>query len=131
MTDEKTPTKEKEPETRLKFNVIMTYEQKDQEVFDVTMLPDIPEQAFVATLLHEAGWDMATLVKISTCMTGVHQAGKNIAEGIDKYYPEYLKARSGKYYFNADTNKDPDTKQWSDFRDGYYMAMKMMTALRE
>jgi hypothetical protein len=99
-----------------KFNVIVTFEKHDQEIYNVIVPHDISEDMFLLTifnLLNSYGEQyVSDLIKISCCLMW------NKSEVESLYFPWLLK-RNGKFYFNTITNPDPDTVHLSHFKDKF------------
>jgi hypothetical protein len=98
------------------INVILTYKIQEQEIFDI-VIPKIPgDKEFMTYIFSILDYveDIEDLIKISTCMNYV----------LYEEYPEFLKIRNGKYYFNTDVNKDSDTAANNDFKNSYIKDLK-------
>ncbi len=98
------------------YNVILTYESEEQEIFDLTIQAGLDEKTFVFEIISEASHP-SQLVKISTCMMRVEEAGK-IRACEPRDMPSYMVPRFGKYYF---TDEDEDTRAWKGFRDAFVL----------
>jgi hypothetical protein len=111
-----------------RFNVILTYENEPQEIFDLEMQECENERKFVFEIMQESE-HLAELVKISTCLTGVRkQDEEKFRSPTDTDMPKYLMSRSGKFYF---TDQDEDTRAWKKFRDSYIKALATKAELNK
>lgn len=102
-----------------RFNVILTFKNAAQKTFDVELRKLASEKSFVSKLIKDEK-NLAELLKISTCLTGVCR--QNEPAFRDPTYadlPKYLAARSGKFYF---TDEDKDTRTWKALRDSLVKA---------
>lgn len=96
-----------EPITRI-FDVIMSFDDFDQDIFDTTVARGISEDEFVYQLLSGLSSDkLACIYKISVC-----QRTRDENDDIEPW----LMARMGKFFFNTDVNCDDDTAHWNQLR---------------
>lgn len=140
MTDLRTTEQKARPAATLMytFNVILTYEEAEQELFDISLPAAIPENAFVANIISGTEPNTPQLVKISSCMTGASRGGVPLSsEEYSKLkLPDYLAKRNGKYYFvdvghsDGRSDEDPDIARWKGFRDGFILATRMAASRR-
>ena len=92
------------------FEIITTFEHRDQYIFEIDLSYVNNEKNFLASILNCLdGEQIKNLIKLSIC----HYA-KNGESSID-----WLMNRNGKYYFNYETNNNQDTKEWYDFKNNY------------
>lgn len=113
-----------EGKVRLIYNIILTFDGQEQEIFDMSVVPNLTEEEFVAAVFACAPTSIANLVKISSCMTSILSPGTTTPQPFTeqeakKYFPTYMEARNGKFYFNPDVNTDADTKKWFDYRNAH------------
>ena len=91
------------------FNVILTYNNFEQEIFDIIDFEISLEKPFIISILRELPLErLKDLVKISLCQV----------ENCKYLLLDWLMARNGKYYFNTEVNDDEDTKSWNRFTNG-------------
>lgn len=89
------------------FQVIATFEDGEQDIFDIKLSYIKDEKEFVYIILNSIDIDnVKDLVKLSIC--------QQIEKKSDII--EWLFKRNGKYYFNLD---DDDTKKWYEIKNNY------------
>ena len=96
----------------MNFQIIASFEQLDQDIFDIVLTKDFyeNEEKFILTILNCIDeTSIKELVKIS-----VYQCANTLLE-----VNEWLINSNGKYFFNIDVNKDIKTKKWYDFKNNY------------
>ena len=96
----------------MRFNVIATFENVDQDIIDID-LPETyysDEEKFVKTIFDcLEKEDIGELIKFSVC-----QFANNESDAI-----KWLIERDGKIHFNHYENQDDDTRRWHNFRIDY------------
>jgi hypothetical protein len=108
------------------YNTIFTYEDSEQEFFDLTCEIPTDEEAFVHELIADCGSakHAASLIKISMSLISVSclvNSQKKVRRPTEEDLPVWLRERNGKYYF---TDQDDDTRRWKTFRDSIVNTMK-------
>jgi hypothetical protein len=98
----------------IKFEFILTYCDRDQDLLYIEFDKNIGEEDFVRKILENLDNDVRSLIKISSMPLNCE------FEDI----PSYLHHRQGKYYFNTDVNKDDDTKKWYEFKNNFIKTKK-------
>ena len=96
----------------MNFQIIASFEQLDQDIFDIVLTKDFyeNEEKFILTILNCIDeTSIKELVKISA-----YQCANSLFE-----VNEWLINSDGKYFFNFDVNKDIETKKWYDFKNNY------------
>lgn len=96
-------------DTRVHFELILTYDTKPQEIYNIDVMSDITEEKFVLLILQNIGKDAHDLVKISCCQ---------YCNGWDELLP-FIAKTHGKYYFNTEVNHDSETQKWKTLRDNF------------
>ena len=92
------------------FQIIATFEDGDQDIFEIDLGHVNDEKNFITNILDCLDDEkIKDLIKLSIC-----HYKKDSDQNI-----EWLTNRYGKYYFNYETNNDDDTKEWSDFKNNY------------
>ena len=92
------------------FQIIATFEDGDQDIFEIDIGYVNNEKNFIENILDcLESEQIKNLIKLSIC----HYA-KNGEPSVD-----WLMNRDGKYFFNYETNDDNDTKEWYDFKNNY------------
>lgn len=100
--------------TRHIFNVILTFDHEDQEVFNFAIDSGFSELEFVTRIIALASFP-TLLIKISTCLFAICDFDGGYLRGVNKDdIPEFLTASWGKYYF---TDDNPHAHEWKEFRD--------------
>jgi len=104
-------------ERRVQFDLILTFNDREQQFIDPFITPDdINEDDWIRKLfffyLNED--EVRSLVKISSC--------QHYTDNIK--HLDFLHANGGKYYFNSDENDDLATAYWDDFRHAYLDSYK-------
>jgi hypothetical protein len=92
------------------FEVIATFENYDQVIFELQLSHVNNEKKFITSILECLSLnEVEDLIKLSIC---------HYAKTKDEYI-SWLMNRNGKYYFNYDINDDDDTKNWYEFKNNY------------
>jgi len=93
----------------VEVEIILTYDAKPQEFFNIVIKDNITEKNFILCILHLLGKDAHDLIKISCCQ---------YCDNVTELLPFIAKTR-GKYYFNTEINKDTETQKWRTVRDNF------------
>jgi len=90
------------------INIILTFDYIPQEIYDVLIPICDTDSKFLKSIFKTMCKEkLKTLVKISSCMEYEYD------------FPSFLMKRDGKYYFNTNMNKDPDTRSNKDLKNAF------------
>lgn len=108
------------------YQCILTYARAEQEFLEIDAPLSTPEMMFVANIIDAAEEHATQLVKISTCMMRASRGGVPLC--INEFnkikLPDYLAARSGKYYFTVGET-DLDIVRWRGFLEGFVVSKRI------
>jgi len=76
---------------KYKFNVVVTYSDREQEIYDIEMNDIENEESFLFRLFRSEN-NLKSIIKYSVCQ---------LCKNIEEYLP-FLERRNGKYYFNEE-----------------------------
>lgn len=102
------------------FNVILTFDHEDQEIFNFVIASGFTELDFVVEIIKRARHP-SSLIKISTCLIGMCDIdGGHLRSVGSEDLPQFLHETRGKYYF---TDQDEWTLGWMHIRNQVVEAM--------
>ena len=95
----------------MQYEIICTFNKYEQIVLTLYYNSDISEKNFINEIFNMLKInELKHLVKLSCCQLYTFSFTKLLP---------FIQKNNGKYYFNIDINKDPETKYWNDFRNEY------------
>lgn len=102
----------------LKFEIIVTFEEKEQILVYINVPKTCTEENFIRTILKQLfPNEIKQLVKFSCCQM--------FCESENDLLP-FIAQCNGKYYFNYNVNKDDITKKYFDFKQEFLTKARVL-----